>query len=170
MALIKTITGDTPKIGKNCFLAENSTIIGNVEIGNFCSIWFNTVIRGDVNPIKIGKKVNIQDNVVLHCKSNDSIIIIGDYVTIGHNAIIHGAEINNNVLIGMGSIILDNAKIQQNSIIAAGSLVPCNTIVESGCIYGGNPVKKIKTINQEKIKILTQKTAENYIKYANWYR
>nr|MDA3823815.1 gamma carbonic anhydrase family protein [Bacteroidales bacterium] len=136
MALIKTVRGFTPKIGKNCYLAENATIIGDVEIGDDCSIWFNTVLRGDVNPIRIGNKVNIQDGSTLHTLYEKSIVEIGDNVSIGHNVVVHGARIENNCLIGIGSILLDYSVIGENSIIAAGSVVLQKTIVEPGSIYG----------------------------------
>jgi carbonic anhydrase/acetyltransferase-like protein (isoleucine patch superfamily) len=170
MALIKTINGLSPKFGENCFLAENATIIGDVNIGNDCSIWFNVVIRGDVNSINIGNKVNIQDGCVLHCLYKRSVIDIGDNVTVGHNAIIHGARINNNVLIGMGSIIMDNSVIGESSIIAAGSLILENSIIEPFSVYGGVPAKKIKEVDPETLKRLNNRTAENYLLYASWYK
>ena len=169
MALIKSVRGYTPKIGTNCFLADNTTIIGDVEIGNDCSFWFNSVIRGDVNSIRIGNKVNIQDGAVLHCLYEKSKIHIGNNVSIGHNVIIHGATINNNVLVGMGAIIMDHAIIGENSIIAAGALVLDSTIVEPGSIYGGVPAKRIKSIEQEQTKEMIEKIANNYLMYAKWY-
>ena len=169
MALIKSVRGYTPKIGTNCFLADNTTIIGDVEIGNDCSFWFNSVIRGDVNSICIGNKVNIQDGAVLHCLYEKSKIHIGNNVSIGHNVIIHGATINDNVLIGMGAIIMDHAVIGENSIIAAGALILDSTIVEPGSIYGGVPAKRIKSIEQEQTKEMIEKIANNYLMYAKWY-
>ncbi len=170
MALIKTVRGYSPVFGENCYLSENSTIIGDVIIGDNCSIWFNTVIRGDVNSIRIGNKVNIQDGSVLHCLYQKSTINIGDNVSIGHNAIIHGATIHSNVLIGMGAIILDNVIIGENSIIAAGAIVLSNTIIESGSIYGGTPAKKIKSIDKNQSKELINKIANNYLMYSGWYK
>jgi len=170
MALIKTVRGLTPKIGKNCYLAENATIIGDVEIGDDCSIWFNTVIRGDVNWIKIGNKVNIQDGAVLHTLYKKSTIEIGDLVSIGHNAVIHGAKIHNRVLVGIGAIILDHAEIGENSIIAAGAMVKDSTIVEANSIYAGVPARKVKDIDPKQTRDMIDKIANNYLFYAGWYR
>jgi carbonic anhydrase/acetyltransferase-like protein (isoleucine patch superfamily) len=169
MALIKSVRGFTPEIGKGCFLAENATIIGDVKIGNDCSIWFNTVLRGDVNSISIGNNVNIQDGAVLHTLYQKSVIEIGDNVSIAHNAVIHGAKINNNVLIGIGAIILDHVVIGENSIIAAGAIVLSNTVVEPGSIYGGNPAKKLKDIDPEQARSMIHQIAENYKMYAGWF-
>ena len=152
MALIKSVRGFTPKFGENCFLAENATIIGDVVMGNDCSVWFNTVIRGDVNSIKIGNLVNIQDGSVLHTLFEKSTIEIGDNVSIGHNVTIHGAKICDNVLVGMGSVILDHAVIGENSIIAAGAVVTSGTVVEPGSLYAGVPAKKIKNVSPEQTK------------------
>lgn len=170
MALIKTVRGWTPKFGKNCYLAENATIVGDVEIGDDCSIWFNTVIRGDVNWVKIGNKVNIQDGAVLHTLYQKSTIEIGDSVSIGHNAVIHGAKIHKRVLIGIGAIILDHAIIGENSIIAAGALVKDSTIVEPNSIYAGVPAKKVKDIDPEQTREMIDKIANNYLFYAGWYQ
>ncbi|MBI9054330.1 MAG: gamma carbonic anhydrase family protein [Bacteroidales bacterium] len=170
MALIKTVRGFTPKIGHNCYLADNATIIGDVEVGSNCSFWFNSVVRGDVNSIKIGNKVNVQDGAVLHCLYQKSQINIGNNVSIGHNVIIHGATIQDNVLVGMGAIIMDHAVIGENSIIAAGALVLDSTIVEPGSIYGGVPAKRIKSIEQEQTKEMIEKIANNYIMYSDWYK
>jgi carbonic anhydrase/acetyltransferase-like protein (isoleucine patch superfamily) len=170
MPLIKKVRGFEPRIGKGCFLADNATIIGDTIIGDNCSIWFNTVIRGDVNSIRIGNKVNIQDGAVLHCLYEKSVITIGDNVSIGHNVIIHGAKICNNVLIGMGAIVLDNAVIGENSIIAAGAIVLASTIVESGSIWGGNPAKFIKNIEPDQTKEMIKKIADNYLMYAGWFK
>lgn len=170
MAIIKSVRGFTPEFGANCFFAENSTIIGDVKVGNDCSFWFNSVVRGDVNSIRIGNKVNIQDGVIIHCTLNISRVKLGDNISIGHNAVIHGATIEDNVLIGMGAIIMDNAHIGKNSIIAAGSVVLENTIIESGSIYGGVPAKKIKSIEQKQTKEMTEKVASNYLIYAKWYK
>nr|MDA3955074.1 gamma carbonic anhydrase family protein [Bacteroidales bacterium] len=152
MSLIKTVRGFTPIFGNNCFFVENSTIVGDVIAGDDCSFWFNSVIRGDVNSIRIGNKVNIQDGAILHCSLNKSTIHLGNNVSIGHNAVIHGANIGDNVLVGMGSIIMDNVEIEKNSIIAAGSLILENTVIESGSIYGGVPAKKIRSMDQNQIK------------------
>lgn len=169
MALIKSLRGITPKIGKNCFLAENATIIGDVEIGDDCSIWFNTVLRGDVNPIRIGNKVNIQDGSVLHTLYKKSVVEIGDNVSIGHNVTLHGAKIHSNALIGMGSVLLDYAEIGENSIIAAGSVVLQKTIVEPGTIYAGVPAKRVKDVDPQQAEEMIKGIAENYLFYASWY-
>ena len=170
MALIKSVRGFTPVIGKNCFLAENATIIGDVVIGDYCSIWFNTVLRGDVNSIRIGNNVNIQDGVVLHTLYQKSVVEIGDYVSIAHNAVIHGAKIASNVLIGMGAIVMDHAVVGENSIVAAGAVVLSSTIIEPGTIFGGNPAKKFKDIEPGQTAEMIQKIARNYEMYASWYK
>jgi len=170
MVLIKEVRGFKPEFGENCFFAENATVIGDVIMGNECSIWFNAVIRGDVNSIRIGNKVNIQDGSVLHCLYEKSVIEIGNNVSVGHNVTIHGAKIEDNVLIGIGSTILDDAVIGKNSIIAANSLVLSNTIVEPNSIYAGVPAKKIKAIEPEQTKEMIEKIASNYLMYAGWYK
>ena len=170
MGLIKSVRGFTPIIGKNVYIAETAAVIGDVVIGDDCSIWFSAVIRGDVNSIRIGNKVNIQDGSVLHTLYQKSTIEIGDNVSIGHNVCIHGAKIESDVLIGIGSTILDGAVIGSNSIIAANSLVLSNTIVEAGSLYGGSPAKKIKDISVEQSKEMIDKIANNYIMYAGWYK
>ncbi len=170
MALIKEVRGFTPKIGENVFLAENATVVGDVEIGNDCSVWFNAVLRGDVNSIKIGNKVNIQDGSVLHTLYQKSTIEIGDNVSIGHNVTIHGAKIENDVLVGMGATILDHAVIGSNSIIAANSLVLSNTKVEPNSVYAGVPAKKVKDIEPEQTKEMIEKIANNYLMYSSWYK
>lgn len=170
MALIKSVRGFTPQFGENCFLAENATIIGYVVMGNDCSIWFNTVIRGDVNSIKIGNLVNIQDGSVLHTLYEKSTIEIGDNVSVGHNVTIHGAKICDNVLIGMGSVILDHAVIGENSIIAAGAVVTSGTVVEPGSLYAGVPAKKIKDVSPEQTKEMIYRISHNYRMYADWYK
>jgi carbonic anhydrase/acetyltransferase-like protein (isoleucine patch superfamily) len=170
MALIKTVRGYTPKFGDNCYLAENATIIGDVTIGNDCSIWFNAVLRGDVNSIKIGNKVNIQDGAVLHTLYQKSVVEIGDNVSIAHNAVVHGAKIHSNVLIGIGAIILDHAEIGENSIIAAGAVVLSNTKVEPGSVWGGNPAKKIKDIEPAQSAEMINKIANNYLMYSGWFK
>jgi carbonic anhydrase/acetyltransferase-like protein (isoleucine patch superfamily) len=170
MALIKSVRNFTPVFGKNCFLADNATVIGDVILGDDCSIWFNTVIRGDVNSIRIGNRVNIQDGSVLHCLYEKSVIEIGNSVSIGHNAVIHGAKLMDNVLIGMGAIILDQAIIGENSIIAAGSVILAGTNVEPGSIYAGVPAKKVKNVDQEQYNEIIKKIANNYLMYAEWYK
>lgn len=170
MALIKKVRGFKPKIGKNVFLAENATIVGDVEIGDDCSIWFNAVLRGDVNSIRIGNKVNIQDGAVLHTLYQKSTIEIGDNVSIGHNVTIHGAKIESNVLIGIGSTILDHAVIGSNSIIAANALVLSDTVVEPNSIYAGVPAKKVKDIEPAQTSEMIDKIANNYLMYAGWYK
>jgi carbonic anhydrase/acetyltransferase-like protein (isoleucine patch superfamily) len=170
MALIKEVRGYTPMIGENCYLAETAAVIGDVIIGNDCSIWFNAVVRGDVNSIRIGDNVNVQDGAVLHTLYENSVIEIGNKVTIAHNAVVHGAKIENNVLIGIGAIILDHSIIRKNSIIAAGAVVLSNTIVEPGSIYAGNPAKKIKDIDPDQSVTMIKRIAENYKMYADWYK
>jgi carbonic anhydrase/acetyltransferase-like protein (isoleucine patch superfamily) len=170
MALIKSVRGFTPKIADNVYLADNATIIGDVEIGESSSIWFNTVLRGDVNPIRIGKRVNIQDGAVVHTLYEKSVAEIGDDVSIGHNVTIHGARIENGALIGMNAAVLDYAVIGEGALIAAGSVVLSGTKVEPGCIYGGAPAKFIKKLESEQSKEINRKIARNYLMYANWYR
>ncbi len=170
MALIKSVRGFTPAFGENCFLAENATIIGDVTMGRDCSIWFNTVLRGDVNTITIGNRVNIQDGAVIHTLYKRSVTVIGNNVSIGHNAVIHGAKIEDNCLIGMGAVVLDNAVIGKGSIIAANALVLTGTIVEPGCIYAGVPAKKIKEVNPEQNKEIIERIANDYLMYASWYK
>lgn len=170
MALIKEVRGFIPVFGKNCFLAENATIIGDVIIGDDCSIWFNAVLRGDVNSIRIGNNVNIQDGAVLHTLYQKSVVEIGDNVTVAHNAVVHGAKISPNVLIGIGAIVLDHTVIGENSIIAAGAVVLSSTIIEPNSIWGGNPAKKIKDIEPQQSFEMIQKIANNYKMYAGWYK
>ena len=167
MALIKEIRGFYPKIGTGCFLAETSVIVGDVIIGNDCSIWYGAVLRGDVNTIIIGNRVNIQDCAVLHTLYEQSIVEIGDDVSIGHNATIHGAKIGNNVIVGMGAILMDNAIIPDNTIIAAGALVLSNTVLEPG-IYAGVPAKKVKDIDETSIK-MARKNAAGYLICKEWF-
>lgn len=167
--LIKEIRGKEPQFGNDCFFAENSAIVGDVILGNQCSVWYNAVIRGDVNTIKIGDRVNIQDLVVIHATYQKCGVEIGNDVSIGHRSIIHGCTIQNNVLVGMGSIIMDNCVIKHNSIIAAGAVLTENTIVESGSIYAGVPAKKVKELSPEQI-LRIKEIAEHYIKYSAWAR
>ncbi|MBP7496754.1 MAG: gamma carbonic anhydrase family protein [Bacteroidales bacterium] len=169
MALIKSVKGITPKFGNNCFIAENSTIVGDVITGDNCSIWFNTVIRGDVNYIKIGNNVNIQDAVVIHGTYQKAPVNIGNNVSIAHNAIIHGCTIMDNVLIGMGAIIMDNSVIESNTVIAAGAIVLANTVVPANSVFGGIPAKKLKDITNELKLGEIERIAKNYLIYASWY-
>jgi carbonic anhydrase/acetyltransferase-like protein (isoleucine patch superfamily) len=168
--IIKPVNGHYPSFGRDCFIAENAVVLGQVEIGEECSIWFNAVVRGDVNYIKIGNRVNIQDGAVIHCTYLKHPTVIGNKVSIGHNAIVHGCTIHDNVLIGMGAIVMDNCVIHSNSIIAAGAVVTQNTIVESGVIYAGTPAKKIKDISEELIAGEIERIAENYVMYASWVK
>lgn len=170
MALIKPVNGITPKIGENCFLAENSTIVGDVIMGDDCSVWFNAVIRGDVNSIRMGNKVNVQDGAVIHCTYQKTKTDIGNNVSIGHNALVHGCKIHDNVLIGMGAIVMDNCEVGSNSIIAAGAVLLENTKVEPGTVYAGVPAKKVKDINQELINGEIDRIANNYLMYSKWYK
>jgi carbonic anhydrase/acetyltransferase-like protein (isoleucine patch superfamily) len=170
MALILPVEDKYPKFGNNCFLAPNATIVGNVSMGDDCSAWFNTVIRGDVNFIKIGNRVNVQDGACIHCTYQKCGTTIGSNVSIGHNAIVHGCTLHDNVLVGMGAIIMDNAVVHSNTIIAAGAVVLENTICEAGSIYAGVPAKKIKAISQDLIHGEIERIAGNYVKYADWFR
>ena len=170
MKIIKPVNGKHPQISKDCFIAENATIVGEVFIGKQCSVWFNAVIRGDVHYIKIGNKVNIQDGAVIHATFQKSPTTIGNNVSIGHHAIVHGCTIHDNVLIGMGSIIMDDCVIESNSIIAAGAVVTKNTHVESGTIYAGVPAKKIKNISNEMISGEINRIANNYVEYSSWFK
>ena len=168
--IIRELKGVRPQFGKDCFFAENCAIIGDVKMGNECSIWYNAVIRGDVHYIRIGNKVNVQDGVVIHATYKKSPTNIGNNVSIAHNAIIHGCTIHDNVLIGMGAIIMDDCVLESNSIIAAGAVVTKNTIVRSGSVYAGMPAKKIKDISEELISGEIDRIANSYIKYAGWYK
>ena len=170
MALILPVKGIEPKFGKNCYLADNSTIVGDVTMGDDCSVWFTAVVRGDVHYIKIGNKVNIQDGAIIHGTYQRSPTTIGNFVSIGHRAIVHGCTIEDNVLIGMGAIVMDNVVVKKNTIIAAGSVVLENTIVESGTIYGGIPAKKIKDLDENNFKDLIERIGNNYSMYADWFR
>lgn len=157
-------------MGENNFIAPNATIVGDVVMGNDCSVWFNAVVRGDVNSIRMGNKVNIQDGAVIHATYEKTKTTIGNNVSIGHNAIVHGCTVEDNVLIGMGAIVMDNAHIGSNTIIAAGAVVLEGTQVEPGTIYAGVPAKKVKTISQELIHGEINRIANNYIMYADWFR
>ena len=170
MPIIKSLNGVAPNIPDDCYIAENATIVGEVSMGSQCSIWFNAVIRGDVHYIKMGDKVNVQDGAVIHATYKTSPTNIGNNVSIGHNAIVHGCTIHDNVLIGMGSIVMDDCVVESNSIIAAGAVVKKNTIVESGSIYAGVPAKKVKDISAELISGEINRIANNYVKYSGWFK
>ncbi len=168
--IIKAVNGKHPQIPKDCYIAENATIVGDVEIGSQCSIWFNAVIRGDVHFIKIGNKVNIQDGAIIHCTYQKHPTIIGNNVSIGHNAIVHGCTVHDNVLIGMGAIVMDNCIIESNAIVAAGAVVTQNTVVESGTIYAGVPAKKVKDINTSNFVGEIERISNNYVMYSGWFK
>lgn len=170
MALILPVKGIAPKFGNNIYLAENCTVVGEVITGDDCSIWFNAVVRGDVHYIKMGNKVNVQDAAVIHCTYQKAPVNIGNNVSIGHRAIVHGCTIHDNVLIGMGAIVMDHAVIGENSIVAAGSVVLENTIVEPGTIYAGIPAKKVKNVDQDNFKDLIERISNNYVMYASWFK
>ena len=170
MKIIKSVNGKYPQIPEDCYVADNATIVGEVSLGKECSIWFNAVIRGDVHYIKIGNKVNVQDGAVIHATYQKSPTNIGNNVSIGHNALVHGCTIQDNVLIGMGSIIMDDCVIESNTIIAAGAVVTKNTHVASGSIYAGVPAKKVKDISQELIAGEIHRIADNYVNYSSWYK
>lgn len=170
MALIKPVNGTEPQFGKNCYLAENATVVGDVVMGDECSVWFNAVVRGDVHYIRMGNRVNVQDGAVIHCTYKKAATTIGNNVSIGHNALVHGCTVKDNVLIGMGAIVMDNVVIEENTIIAAGAVVLENTHVESGCIYAGVPAKKVKTLNAEQTATLIKGIAENYVMYSGWFK
>lgn len=173
MAIIKSVRGYTPKIGKDCMIAENATIVGNVEIGDQSSIWFGAVVRGDVNAIRIGKKCNIQDGACLHAtydlSPHPSVTVLGDGVSVGHNAIIHGAEIGDNCLIGMGATVLDNAKVGEGCIIAANALVLSNAVLEPNGLYAGVPAKRLKEVTPEQRTNTLERTTRDYMHYASWF-
>lgn len=170
MAIIKELLGKTPQIGENTFIAETATIVGDVTMGADCSVWFNAVIRGDVHYIKIGNKVNIQDNTMLHATYERFPLNIGNNVSIGHNAIVHGCTIKDNVLIGMGAIVMDDCLVEENSIVGAGSVVTQGTHIKSGEVWAGIPAVKIKDISEELLEGEIQRIANNYVKYSSWYK
>lgn len=169
MALILPVDGVFPNWGEDCFIAPNCTVVGNVEMGNQCSIWFNAVVRGDVNSIRLGNKVNVQDGAVIHCTFKRSKTVIGNNVSIGHNAIVHGCTIHDNVLIGMGSVVMDEVVVHSNTIIAAGAVMLEGTECEAGSVYAGVPAKKVKEISAEKVKGEIDRIANNYVGYAKWF-
>ncbi|WP_242916132.1 gamma carbonic anhydrase family protein [Pontibacter liquoris] len=168
MPLILPVKGVKPQMGQDCFIAENATMVGDVQLGNECSVWFNAVIRGDVNSIRIGDKTNIQDGAVIHCTFEKAATTVGNNVSIGHRAIVHGCTVADNVLIGMGAIVMDHAVVQQNCIIAAGAIVLENTVCESGWIYAGIPARKVKQLSAEQVAGL-DKVANNYVMYSGWF-
>ena len=170
MPVILSVNGISPQIGEDCFIAPNATIVGDVIMGTECSVWFNAVIRGDVNSIRLGNKVNVQDGAIIHCTFNKTQTIIKNNVSIGHNAIVHGCVIEENVLVGMGAIIMDNAHIGSNCIIAAGAVIPENTIVEPGSIYAGVPAKRIKAVSEQHINGEINRIANNYVMYSSWFK
>ena len=168
--LIKSVNGKSPELGDDCFIAENATIVGEVTLGSQCSVWFNAVIRGDVNYIKIGNKVNIQDGAVIHCTYKKAPTVIGNNVSIGHNAIVHGCTIKDNVLVGMGAIVMDDCVVESNAIIAAGAVVTKGTHVPSGTIFAGMPAKKIKEVSPELSSGEIDRIAEAYVMYSSWFK
>jgi carbonic anhydrase/acetyltransferase-like protein (isoleucine patch superfamily) len=170
MALILPVKGISPRFGNDIFLAPNATVVGDVSMGNDCSVWFNAVVRGDVHWIKIGNKVNIQDGAVIHCTYQKAPTTIGNNVSIGHNALVHGCTFEDNVLIGMGAIVMDNCVVERNSIVAAGAVLLENTRVESGSIYAGVPAKKVKQLSPEQFETLNQRIADNYVMYSGWFK
>jgi carbonic anhydrase/acetyltransferase-like protein (isoleucine patch superfamily) len=170
MALIKECRGFSPQFGEDCYLAENATIVGDVVMGNECSVWFNAVVRGDVNSIRMGNRVNVQDGAVIHCTYEKTKVNLGNHVSIGHNALVHGCTVEDNVLIGMGSIVMDDCYIEANSIIAAGAVLLEGTRVESWSIYAGVPAKKVKTLSPELFAGEVQRISNNYVMYSGWFK
>ncbi|HQV00927.1 MAG: gamma carbonic anhydrase family protein [Bacteroidia bacterium] len=170
MALIKTVLDKTPVMGQHCYLAENATLIGDVTMGNNCSVWFTAVVRGDVNSIVMGNNVNVQDGAIIHCTYQQAATVIGNNVSIGHRAIVHGCTIKDNALIGMGAIVMDHAIVEENALVAAGAVVLENTVVESGCIYAGVPAKKVKQLSSQHFKDINMRIANNYALYASWFQ
>jgi len=169
MALILPVRGIHPQFGTDCFIAPNATVVGEVVIGDYCSVWFNAVVRGDIHSITIGHYTNIQDGAVIHCTYQKHKTVIGNYVSIAHNAIVHGCTIEDEVLIGMGAIVMDGAVVKKNSIVAAGAIVLQNTVIEEGSIYGGNPAKFIKQVSPQQAEIFLR-TAHNYVMYKDWFK
>ncbi len=170
MAIVRELLGKTPQLGENTFLAETATIIGDVVCGDECSFWYNAVVRGDVHYIRMGNRVNVQDNAMIHCTYEKHPTNIGDNVSIGHNAVVHGCTIHDNVLIGMGAIVMDRCVVESNSIIAAGAVLLEGTHVKSGSVYAGVPAKKVKDVTPELIKGEIERIAGNYVKYSTWYK
>ncbi|MFY7757192.1 MAG: gamma carbonic anhydrase family protein [Flavobacterium stagni] len=170
MKIIKPVRGIAPVIPEDCYVAENATIVGEVTFGSQCSVWFNAVVRGDVHSITIGNKVNIQDGAVIHATYQKHPTVIGNNVSIGHNAIVHGCTLHDNVLIGMGAIVMDGCVVESNSIVAAGSVVTQNTVVESGTIYAGVPAKKVKELNASDFAGEIERISNNYVMYSGWFK
>jgi carbonic anhydrase/acetyltransferase-like protein (isoleucine patch superfamily) len=170
MALIKPVNGIEPRFGNNCYLAENATVVGDVELGDDCSVWFQAVVRGDVHYIKMGNKVNVQDGAIIHCTYKKRPTVIGNNVSIGHRAIVHGCTIHDNVLVGMGAIVMDNVVVESNVLIGAGAVVLENSVLEAGHIYAGIPAKKVKPISVETFKDTIERIANNYVMYSDWFR
>ncbi len=170
MALLLPVKGIHPVFGENCFLAPNATVVGDVVMGKSCSVWFNAVVRGDVHSIRIGDKVNIQDGAIIHCTYQKAATVIGNNVNIGHNALVHGCTLEDNVLIGMGAIVMDNCYVEKNALVAAGAVVLENTRIEAGSIYAGVPAKKVKQLDEATFKDQNERIANNYVKYAGWFK
>lgn len=170
MALIKKVNGHSPQFGENCYLADNATVIGEVTMGKECSVWFQAVVRGDVHYIKIGDKVNIQDGAILHCTYQKAPLNIGNNVSIGHRALVHGCTIEDNVLIGMGAIVMDHALVKKNTIIAAGAIVLENTVCEENSIYAGIPARKVKSLDEATFKNQIERISNNYVMYSAWFK
>jgi carbonic anhydrase/acetyltransferase-like protein (isoleucine patch superfamily) len=170
MALLKPVNGIAPVFGDNCYLAENATVVGDVVMGNDCSVWFQAVVRGDVNSIRIGNKVNIQDGAIVHCTYKTAPTVIGHRVSIGHRAIVHGCTLQNDVLVGMGAIIMDHALVESNCLVAAGAVVLENAHLEANAIYAGVPAKKVKSLSPEQFQQTIARIAHNYLMYADWFR
>jgi carbonic anhydrase/acetyltransferase-like protein (isoleucine patch superfamily) len=170
MSLIKSVRGFTPQFGKNIYLAENATVIGDVIMGDDCSVWFQAVVRGDVDAIRIGNKVNIQDGAIIHCTYQRAPTVIGNNVSVGHRAIVHGCTIKDNVLVGMGAMVMDNCVVESNVLIAAGAVVLENSHLESNCIYAGVPAKKVKELSPEKFADTIHRISNAYVMYAGWFK
>lgn len=168
MAFIRSVRGVHPQFGRDCFLADNATVVGEVTMGDRCSVWFNAVVRGDVNTITIGHTTNIQDGAVIHCTYQKASTVIGDYVSVAHNAVVHGCTLQDRVLIGMGAVVMDGAVVKTGSIVAAGAIVLQNTVVEEGSIYAGNPARFLKKVSPEQAEVFLR-TANNYVIYAKWF-
>lgn len=170
MALIKPVKGILPRFGDNCYLAENATIVGDVQMGDDCSVWFQAVIRGDVHRIRMGNKVNVQDGAVIHCTYQKAPTSIGNNVSIGHRALVHGCTLKDNVLVGMGAIVMDHAVVEENVLIAAGAVVLENSHLESGYIYAGVPARKVKALSAEAFRDSVERIANNYVMYSSWFK
>jgi carbonic anhydrase/acetyltransferase-like protein (isoleucine patch superfamily) len=170
MPVILPVKGISPTIPEDCFIAPNATVVGDVVMGNECSVWFNAVVRGDVNSIRMGNKVNVQDGACIHCTYEKTKVVLGNNVSIGHNALVHGCSVGNNVLIGMGAIVMDNVEIGDNCLIAAGAVVLENTKIESGSLYAGVPAKKIKDLSPDLFEGEVMRIANNYTMYSSWFK